>query len=342
MEDSNRFISLLSDYGFKITFADETNTLFLRKSLQALIQSPCEIKTIEFLRNEFPGITEDARGGLYDLFCQDEKGNSFIVEMQLGHYKHFIQRAKFYAFHRFNTLVERGKYKFDNLTPIYCIGFLAKNIFPESEQYYHFATLKNQIGEELDRQIVHVIVEIDKFDKGRTTIDSDLDKLIYIMKQSDTIQNSSQLPDFAEEDWIEQALKKVDKSKMTPEQRMFFEFAMAKKGSLLEMEEEENRIKEEETRKRVQEAESRTQEAESKRKEAESKRKEAESKRKEAESKRKEAESKRKEAESKKKAAESKLLTEKKQVAIKLKEKAMSVKDIAEVTGLSIPEIERL
>ncbi len=239
MENTNRFISLLSDYGFKVTFADEADTLFLRKSLAALIQSPHEIKEIEFLRNEFPGLTKESRGGVYDLSCQDENGNYFIVEMQLGHYKHFIQRAKFYAFHRLNTLVERGKYKFDSLTPIYCISFLAKDIYPKSEQYYHFATLKNQVGEELDRQIVHIIVEIGKFDKEPPKINKDLDKLIYIMKQSDTIKDSKQLPEFAQEDWIAQALKKVDKSKMTSEQRMWFEMSMAKKGSILEMQREE-------------------------------------------------------------------------------------------------------
>ncbi len=134
----------------------------------------------------------------------------------------------------------------------FSIGFMAKNIFPESEQYYHFATLKNQIGEELDRQIVHVIVEISKFKKTSKTIQTDLDKLIYIMKQSETIKDKNQLPDFAEEDWIEQALKKVDRSKMTPEQRMWFAISMAKKGSIIEMEEMEKKRREEEMEKKFQ------------------------------------------------------------------------------------------
>jgi len=93
------------------------------------------------------------------LICEDENHRTFIVEMQLGYYKHFIQRSKFYAFHRFNTLVEKGNYKFDHLTPIYCIGFLAQGIFPKSSEYYHFARLMNQKGEELDQQITHIIVE---------------------------------------------------------------------------------------------------------------------------------------------------------------------------------------
>ncbi|MEO1513477.1 MAG: PD-(D/E)XK nuclease family transposase [Bacteroidota bacterium] len=180
MKSKQKFISLLSDYGFKIAFADESDTLFLRKALQALIQSKSPIREVRFLRNEFIGETEDSRGGVFDLACVDENERTFIVEMQFGYYKHFIQRTKFYAFQRFNTLVKKGKYKFDSLTPIYCIGFLAKAIFPRSSQYYHFGRLKNQIGEELDSQITHVIVEINKFEKTEAELQSDLDKLMSV------------------------------------------------------------------------------------------------------------------------------------------------------------------
>jgi len=41
---------------------------------------------------------------------------------------------------------------------------------------------KNQEGEELDSQITYIIVEISKFEKQGKEIKSDLEKLIYIMK----------------------------------------------------------------------------------------------------------------------------------------------------------------
>ena len=241
MENEKKFISLLSDYGFKVAFADESNTLFLRKALQALIKSEIPIKKVQFLRNEFVGITEESRGGVFDLVCEDEKQRTFIVEMQLGYYKHFIQRAKFYAFQKFNTLVEKGEYRFDNLTPIYCIGFLAKGIFPKSKEYYHFARLTNQKNEELDDQITHIIVEINKFDKEEKDIQSNLDKLIFIMKNLGNIKGADQLPKFLTEDWIKQAMDKLDKSQMTSDQRMNYEMMMAKNATIIEMLKEDER-----------------------------------------------------------------------------------------------------
>ena len=106
---------------------------------------------------------------------------------------------------------------------------------------YKRQTLKNQIGENIDDQITHIIVEISKFDKKETDIQTDLDKLIFLMKNLEKILDNIQLPHFLSEDWIDQAIKKLDRSKMTPEQRMHFEMSLAKQASILEMIKEERR-----------------------------------------------------------------------------------------------------
>lgn len=67
--NKGRFISILSDYGFKATFGNEADTTFLKKALQALINSPVPIKTIEFVKNEISAITIDSRSGIYDIAC---------------------------------------------------------------------------------------------------------------------------------------------------------------------------------------------------------------------------------------------------------------------------------
>ena len=61
------------------------------------------------------------------------------------------------------------------------------------------------------------------------------------MKNLEKILESSQLPPFLSEDWIDQAIKKLDRSKMTPEQRMFFEMTKAKQASIMEMLKEERK-----------------------------------------------------------------------------------------------------
>lgn len=264
MAQKTEYISILSDFGFKRAFADESNTLFLRKSLEALIESPTEIEIVEFLKNDIAGLTSIGRGMRFDTICRDAEGNNFIVEMQLTPYDDFVQRAKFYAFHRFNTLIMRGlPNPFKGLPTIYSINFLANDIFPESEQYYHFATLKNQINEEIDRQIVYIFVEIRKFDKLEDQLENDADKLIYLMKNIEEIQQTGTLPPFLNEDWVLQAMERLNKGGLTPDQRANLEIAVIQEASEIAAWKEQLR--------KVAEAEIKIEEAETKAAEAEAK-----------------------------------------------------------------------
>jgi len=64
------------------------------------------------------------------------------------------------------------------------------------------------------------------------------------MKNLENIKGVDQLPKFLTEDWIEQAMKKLDKSQMTPDQRMHYEMMLAKNATIIEMlkEDEKQRI----------------------------------------------------------------------------------------------------
>ncbi len=224
---NGRFISILSDYGFKATFGNEADTTFLKKALQALINSPVPIKSVEFVKNDISAITIDSRSGIYDIACVDENDNHFIVEMQLSEYPEFIQRMKFYALHRFNTLVKKGEYKFENLPSIYCIGILAKSIFPQIADYHNIAILRNAKNETIDDQMAFVTVELDKFKKDENEVITDLDKLIYTMQNLHTVTETSQFPTFWNEDWLKKAISELDIRNMTPEQKLAYEMAIS-------------------------------------------------------------------------------------------------------------------
>lgn len=240
--DNERFISILSDYGFKVTFGNETDTRFLRRALQALIQSPTPIKEVEFIESEIPGLTRDSRSGVYDVACVDERGNQFIVEMQLSQYPDFIQRMKFYSFYRLNTLVRKGKYKFEGLPKIYCIGILAFNIFPHVADYHNVAMLRNEKGELIDDQTTFITVELAKFKKRLANVQTDLDKLIYTMKTTHKATKPKQFPPFWNEEWLEAAIKELDTRQMTPEKRMAYEMTLS--ANALAIENENRKIQE--------------------------------------------------------------------------------------------------
>jgi predicted transposase/invertase (TIGR01784 family) len=233
--DDQIFIPIISDYGFKATFGNEANTLFLKRALQALIESEVPIKEVKFDKNTFEGITQDGRSGIFDLACTDENGNQFIVEMQYGDAPYFVQRMKFYALHKFNAMVKRGKFDYGVLTKIYCVAILANDILPYP-QFHTVANLRNEKGELIDEQMTFVIAELDKFDVEEADCQTDLQKLIYTMKTIHTVTQPTQFPKFWDEEWLKVAIDELDSRKMTPDEKASLEILIARNAESVKAE----------------------------------------------------------------------------------------------------------
>ncbi len=233
--DDQIFIPIISDYGFKATFGNEANTIFLRKALQALIKSDVPIKEVKFDKNTFEGLTQDGRSGIFDLACTDEKDNYFIVEMQYGNAPFFVQRMKFYALHKFNAMVKRGKFDYGTLTKIYCVAILANDILPYP-QFHTVANLRDEQGEIIDDQMTFIMVELDKFTVQEVDCQTDLQKLTYTMKTLHKVTKSTKFPEFWDEEWLKVALDELDSRKMTPDERASLEILIARNAESINAE----------------------------------------------------------------------------------------------------------
>jgi predicted transposase/invertase (TIGR01784 family) len=233
--DDQIFIPIISDYGFKATFGNETNTLFLRRALQALIKSETPIIEVKFDKNTFEGITQDGRSGIFDLACTDENDNHFIVEMQYGDAPYFVQRMKFYALHKFNAMVKRGKFDYGTLTKIYCVAILANNILPYDD-FHTLANLRNEKAELFDDQMTFITVELDKFTLQEADCQTDLQKLIFTMKTIHTVTQPTQFPQFWNEEWLRVAIDELDSRKMTPDEKASLEILIARNAEAVKAE----------------------------------------------------------------------------------------------------------
>ena len=234
--ERDSFIPITSDYGFKATFGNENDTLFLRTALQALIKSNVPIREVMFDKNAFEGLTAVSRSGIFDLACTDENGSHFIVEMQVGYAPNFVQPVrrcgmKFYALHKFNTLVEKGGFKYANLPKIYVIAFLEKSILP-TPAYHTVANLRDETGEIIDAQMTFITVELAKFDLAVANIRTNLEKLIYTMKTVDT-SIFAEYPDFWDEEWLRRAINELNTRGMTSEERYQFARITAKNAEAI-------------------------------------------------------------------------------------------------------------
>ena len=232
------YLPITSDYGFKVTFGNPANTLFLRRALQVLIQSETPIREVHFTPTTFEGLTAERRGGVLDLSCVDERGRHFIVEMQVAYSPQFVQRLKFYALHKLESLVQRGPFSWATLPPIYCVALLSRSILPGPD-YHTVANLRKASGELIDEQLTFVFVELDKFSLPATVPPSPLEKLLFTMQNvGKELSEPAPEPVFWQEDWLRQALDQLSTRNMTRAQYDEYLFLQMQRMDELTAEEE--------------------------------------------------------------------------------------------------------
>ena len=85
-----RYISLLTDFGFKRIFGTAMNTDLLICFLNSLFNGIQVVKDVSYLN------PEDV-GDVFDVYSEGENGEKFIVEMQNAYQVCFKDRSQFYS-----------------------------------------------------------------------------------------------------------------------------------------------------------------------------------------------------------------------------------------------------
>ena len=77
-----RYISLLTDFGFKRIFGTAPNKDLLINFLNSLFDGSQVVKDVKYLNTGHYGDSSSARKAIFDVYCEGENGEKFIVEMQ--------------------------------------------------------------------------------------------------------------------------------------------------------------------------------------------------------------------------------------------------------------------
>ena len=92
-----RYISLLTDFGFKRIFGSAPNKDLLICFLNSLFKGRQVVKDVKYLNPEHVGDVYTDRKAIFDVYCEGENGEKFIVEMQNAYQTYFKDRALFYS-----------------------------------------------------------------------------------------------------------------------------------------------------------------------------------------------------------------------------------------------------
>jgi len=177
----SRFISPLTDFGFKKLFGEENSKEVLKSFLFHILNLESAIVDISFLTKKQLPAAEDERLGIYDFYCIDEKGNRFIVEMQRASQMYFKDRSVYYSTFPIAQQAQRGDWDYQ-LNAVYCIGILNSNLV-EDERYIRTCKICDiETSEMFYDKLTFVYIELPKFSKDLHELATFADKWIYFLK----------------------------------------------------------------------------------------------------------------------------------------------------------------
>jgi predicted transposase/invertase (TIGR01784 family) len=93
----NKYINPFTDFGFKKIFGSEVNKDLLIDFLNTLLADKGTIISLTYLKNEHIGRRTEDRKTVFDLYCETDKGETFIVEMQKAKQTFFKDRTLYYT-----------------------------------------------------------------------------------------------------------------------------------------------------------------------------------------------------------------------------------------------------
>ena len=216
-----RFINPFTDMGFKRIFGQEINKDLLIDFLNALLKGERRVKDIRFLEKELLPEYENDRSLIYDIYCTDENGEQFIVEMQNREHVNFRERTLYYLSQAIARQGEKGTgWQFD-LKAVYGVFFLNFRLSDLPQKLRTDIVLCDRDTHELfTDKMRYIFLELPLFDKEESECETDFERWIYVLKNMETLQR---LPFKARNAVFQKLEQIVDIAALSKEDRMKYD-----------------------------------------------------------------------------------------------------------------------
>ena len=221
---AERYINPFTDYGFKKLFGEEPNKDLLLDFLNVLLQEEQgEIKSLTYLKNEHLGTGELDRKAIFDLYCENEKGEKFIVELQKTKQNFFKDRTVYYSTFPIREQAKRADWNYE-LQAVYTIAIL-DFVFEEDKQdtnkfRYDIKLTDTETKEVFYDKLTFIYLEMPKFNKTVEELESRFDKWLYVIRN---LNRLDKVPDKLRERVFEKLFATAEIAKFTPDQVRSYE-----------------------------------------------------------------------------------------------------------------------
>jgi predicted transposase/invertase (TIGR01784 family) len=221
----DRYISLLTDFGFKRVFGTEPNKRLLIDFLNTLLPSYHQIRNLTFKNAENLGQTNFDRKAIFDIYCEAENGDRFIVELQKVKQNFFKDRSVYYASFPIQEQAEKGEWNYE-LTSVYTVGVL-DFIFDDhkdDETLVHVVQLKDQHCRVFYDKLKFIYIELPKFTKTLEQLENHFDKWLFLFRHLAKLDAPP--PPLQEEEVFEELFEVAEIANFSPDEQRSYQSSL--------------------------------------------------------------------------------------------------------------------
>lgn len=218
-----RYVNPYTDFGFKKLFGTEVNKDLLISFLNALLHDEQVIEDITYMNSEQLGVAGADRKAIFDVYCQNDKGERFIVEMQKAEQQFFKDRSVFYSTFPIREQGQPGKWNYQ-LKAVYTIGildFVFDDDYSSDEFYHHEVKLMDtSTGKVFYDKLTFIYLEMPKFLKKEDELETMFDKWMFVLRNLTSLMNR---PAALQERIFERVFRVAEIAQFTPVERSEYE-----------------------------------------------------------------------------------------------------------------------
>lgn len=223
-EFPEKYINPFTDYGFKKLFGEEPNKDLLLDFLNELLrEEQGEIVELTYLKSEHLGASIIDRKAIFDLYCENEKGEKFIVELQKTKQSFFKDRTIYYSTFPIREQAKRADWDYE-LKAVYTIAIL-DFVFDEDKSEgtkfrYNVKLTDVDTNKVFYDKLTFIYLEMPKFNKSLEELETRFDKWLYVLRN---LQRLDRIPEKFRERIFEKLFETAEIAKFTPDQVRIYE-----------------------------------------------------------------------------------------------------------------------
>ena len=199
-----RYISLLTDFGFKRIFGTKPNKDLLINFLNSLFDGFQVIKDVKYLNSEHVGDVFAERKAIFDVYCENERGEKFIVEMQNAYFPIREQAPK----------GAEWNFQHEHVYTVALLNFdLEEEAFDKNDINHDVGLLDKKTLKVFNDKLSFKYVEIAKFNKTEEELDTLYDKWLYVLKN---LSRLDERPSALKEKVFTKLFEEAEIAKFTP------------------------------------------------------------------------------------------------------------------------------